>query len=154
MIETWINDLVNTTGMVVFGAAVALLLSVVTSMLILQESWPGIRRQVVEEDTASYGVLTGAIFAAVCALVGVANRQSITPVWDPTLAERVTFMLAWVIYGQVASFLLLYVVNWVLFGLSPARLLDELRRDHNTSVAAVSGLTFLGVSLLVVFRIF
>ena len=154
MIETWINDLVNTTGMVVFGAAIALLLSVVTSMLILQESWPSIRRQVVDEDTASYGVLTGALFAAVCALVGVANRQSITPVWDPTLVERVTFMLAWVIYGQVVSFVLLYVVNWLLFGLTPARLLEELRRDHNTSVAAVSGLTYLGVSLLVVFRIF
>ena len=154
MIEIWINDLVNTTGMVLLGAAIALLLSVVTSMLILQESWPSIRRQVVEEDTASYGVLTGAIFAAVCALVGVANRQSITPVWDPTLAERISFMLAWVIYGQVASFVLLYVVNWLLFGLTPARLLEELRRDHNTSVAAVSGLTFLGVSLLVVFRIF
>jgi len=154
VIELWINDLVNTTGMVLFGAAVALLLSVVTSMLILQESWPSIRRQVVDEDTASYGVLTGAIFAAVCALVGVANRQSISPIWDPSLAERVSFMLAWVIYGQVASFVLLYVVNWLLFGLTPARLLEELRRDHNTSVAAVSGLTFLGVSLLVVFRIF
>jgi hypothetical protein len=63
-------------------------------------------------------------------------------------------MLAWVIYGQVVSFILLYVVNWLLFGLTPARLLEELRRDHNTSVAAVSGLTYLGVSLLVVFRIF
>jgi hypothetical protein len=154
VIDVWVNDLIYTTGMVLFGAAVALLLSVVTSMLILQESWPNIKRQVVEEDEASYGVLTGAIFAAVCALVGVANRQSITPVWDPTLAERVTFMLAWVIYGQVASFLLLYAVNWLLFGLTPSRLLEELRRDHNTSVAAVSGLTFLGVSLLVVFRIF
>lgn len=152
--DVWLNDLVYTTGMVLFGAAVALLLSVVTSMLILQESWPSIRRQVVEEDSASYGVLTGALFAAVCALVGVANRQSITPVWDPTLVERVTFMLAWVIYGQIVSFLLLYVVNWLLFGLTPARLLEELRRDHNTSVAAVSGLTYLGVSLLVVFRIF
>jgi hypothetical protein len=154
VIDIWITDLIDTTGMVLFGATVALLLSVVTSMLILQESWPSIRRQVVEEDEASYGVLTGAIFAAVCALVGVANRQSITPVWDPTFAERLTFMLAWVIYGQIASFVLLYMVNWLLFGLSPARLLEELRRDHNTSVAAVSGLTFLGVSLLVVFRIF
>jgi hypothetical protein len=152
--DVWINDILYTTGMVLFGTAVALLLSVASSMLILQESWPSIRRQVVDEDTASYGVLTGALFAAVCALVGVANRQSITPVWDPTLAERVTFMLAWVIYGQVISFLLLYVVNWLLFGLTPTRLLEELRRDHNVSVAAVSGLTFLGVSLLVVFRIF
>jgi hypothetical protein len=152
--DVWMSDILYTTGMVRFGTAVALLLSVVSSMLILQESWPTIRRQVVEEDSASYGVLTGALFAAVCALVGVANRQSITPVWDPTLAERITFMLAWVIYGQVVSFILLYVVNWLLFGLTPARLLDELRRDHNTSVAAVSGLTFLGVSLLVVFRIF
>jgi hypothetical protein len=152
--DVWITDIVDTTGMVLLGAAVALLLSVVTSMLILRESWPGIRRQVVEEDTASYGVLTGALFAAVCALVGVANRQSITPVWDPTFVERVTFMLAWVIYGQVVSFILLYVVNWLLFGLTPGRLLEELRRDHNTSVAAVSGLTYLGVSLLVVFRIF
>ena len=152
--DVWITDIVDTTGMVLLGAAVALLLSVVTSMLILRESWPTIRRRVVDEDTASYGVLTGALFAAVCALVGVANRQSITPVWDPTFAERITFMLAWVIYGQVVSFILLYVVNWLLFGLTPGRLLEELRRDHNTSVAAVSGLTYLGVSLLVVFRIF
>jgi hypothetical protein len=152
--DLWINDIFETTGMVLFGAAVALLLSVASSMLILRESWPSIRRQVVEEDSASYGVLTGALFAAVCALVGVANRQSITPVWDPTLVERVTFMLAWVLYGQLVSFVLLYVVNWVLFGLTPSRLLEELRRDHNTSVAAVSGLTYLGVSLLVVFRIF
>jgi len=152
--DLWINDIAETTGMVLFGAAVALLLSVATSMLILRESWPSIRRQVVDEDSASYGVLTGALFAAVCALVGVANRQSITPVWDPTLAERVSFMLAWVIYGQVVSFVLLYVVNFVLFGLTPTRIKEELRRDHNTSVAAVSGLTYLGVSLLVVFRIF
>jgi hypothetical protein len=152
--DVWINDILYTTGMVLFGAAVALSLSVASSMLILKENWPSIRRQVVEEDSASYGVLTGALFAAVCALVGVANRQSITPVWDPTLAERVTFMLAWVLYGQLVSFALLYVVNWVLFGLTPGRLLEELRRDHNTSVAAVSGLTYLGVSLLVVFRIF
>jgi hypothetical protein len=152
--DVWINDIVYTTAMVLFGVAVSLLLSVASSMLILQEGWPSIRRQVVEEDSASYGVLTGALFVAVCALVGVANRQSITPIWDPTLAERVSFMLAWVIYGQVISFILLYVVNWLLFGLTPARLLDELRRDHNTSVAAVSGLTYLGVSLLVVFRIF
>jgi hypothetical protein len=152
--DVWMSDILYTTGMVLFGTAVALLFSVVSSMLILQESWPAIRRQVVEEDSGSYGVLTGSLFAAVCALVGVANRQSITPIWDPTLAERVTFMLAWVIYGQVVSFILLYVVNWLVFGLTPTRLLEELRRDHNTSVAAVSGLTFLGVSLLVVFRIF
>ena len=152
--DVWINDILYTTAMVLFGTAVALLLSVVSSMLILKESWPSIRRQVVDQDSASYGVLTGALFAAVCALVGVANRQSITPVWDPTLVERVTFMLAWVIYGQVVSFILLYVVNWLLFGLTPSRLGEELRRDHNTSVAAVSGLTYLGVSLLVVFRIF
>jgi hypothetical protein len=152
--EALIYDFALTTGMVLFGAAVALLLSVTSSMLILRESWPSIKRQVVEEDSASYGVLTGALFAAVCALVGVANRQSITPIWDPTFAERVSFMLIWVIYGQVVSFVLLYIVNWLLFGLTPGRLLEELRRDHNTSVAAVSGLTYLGVSLLVVFRIF
>lgn len=152
--DALIVDVAETTGMVLFGAAVALLLSVASSMLILRESWPSIKRQVVDEDSASYGVLTGALFVAVCALVGVANRQSITPVWDPTFVERVTFMLTWVIYGQVVSFILLYVVNWLLFGLTPARLLEELRRDHNTSVAAVSGLTYLGVSLLVVFRIF
>jgi hypothetical protein len=152
--DVWINDLAETTGMVLFGAAVALLLSVASAMLILRESWPSIRRQVVEEDIASYGVLTGAVFAAVCALVGVANRQSITPVWDPTLVERVTFMLVWVIYGQIVSFILLYVVNWLLFGLTPSRILEELKRDHNASVASVSGLTYLGVSLLVVFRIF
>ena len=152
--DVLIYDFMVTTGMVLFGTAVALLLSVASSMLILRESWPSIRHQVVEQDSASYGVLTGALFAAVCALVGVANRQSITPIWDPTFVERVTFMLTWVIYGQVVSFVLLYVVNWVLFGLTPTRLLEELRRDHNTSVAAVSGLTYLGVSLLVVFRIF
>ncbi|HZO27431.1 MAG TPA: DUF350 domain-containing protein [Chloroflexota bacterium] len=152
--DVWINDILYTTGMVLFGAAVALLLSVVSSMLILQESWPSIRRQVVHDNSGSYGVVTGALFAAVCALVGVANRQSIMPIWDPTLTERVTFMLSWVIYGQIVSFVLLYVVNWLLFGLTPARLGEELRRDHNTSVAAVSGLTYLGVSLLVVFRIF
>lgn len=152
--DVWINDALYTTGMVLFGAVIALVLAVATTMLILRESWPSIRRQVVEEDSASYGVLTGALFASVCALVGVANRQSITPIWDPTLVERVSFMLAWVIYGQVVSFVLLYAVNWLLFGLTPGRLLDELRRDHNTSVAAVSGLTYLGVSMLVVFRIF
>jgi hypothetical protein len=152
--EALIYDVAETTGMVLFGAAVALLLSVASSMLILRESWPSIKRQVVDEDSASYGVLTGALFVAVCALVGVANRQSITPIWDPTFVERVTFMLIWVIYGQVVSFVLLYVVNFLLFGLTPTRLLEELRRDHNTSVAAVSGLTYLGVSLLVVFRIF
>jgi hypothetical protein len=152
--DVWINDLALTTGMVLFGAAVALLLSVGSSMLILRESWPSIKRQVVEHDVASYGVLTGSVFAAVCGLVGVANRQSITPVWDPTFVERVTFMLVWVIYGQIVSFILLYVVNWLLFGLTPSRILEELRRDHNTSVAAVSGLTYLGVSLLVMFRIF
>jgi uncharacterized protein DUF350 len=152
--DALIYDVAETTGMVLFGAAVALLLSVASSMLILRESWPTIKRQVVDEDSASYGVLTGALFAAVCALVGVANRQSISPIWDPTFVERVTFMLTWVIYGQVVSFILLYVVNWLLFGLTPGRLLEELRRDHNTSVAAVSGLTYLGVSMLVVFRIF
>jgi hypothetical protein len=154
VIDIWVGDLAVTTGMVLFGAAIALLLSVVTSMLILREGWPSIRRQVVEQDSASYGVLTGAIFAAVCALVGVANRQSIAPVWDPTLAERVSFMLFWVIYGQIMSFVLLYVINLLLFGLTPGRLREELQRDHNASVAAVSGLTYLGVSLLVVFRIF
>ena|SRR5688572_21954712 len=152
--DVWISDIVYTTAMVLFGAAIALLLSVISSMLILQEGWPSIRRQVVHDNSGSYGVLTGALFAAVCALVGVANRQSISPIWDPTLAERLTFMLSWVIYGQVISFVLLYAVNWLLFGLTPAKLLHELKQDHNTSVAAVSGLTYLGVSLLVVFRIF
>ena len=123
--DALIYDFMVTTGMVLFGAAVALLLSVASSMLILRESWPSIKRQVVEEDSASYGVLTGALFAAVCALVGVANRQSITPIWDPTFAERVTFMLTWVIYGQVVSFVLPYVVNFLLFGLTPTRLLEE-----------------------------
>ena len=152
--DIWVSDLITTTGMVLFGAAIALLLSVVTSILILRESWPEIRRQVVEQDCASHGVLTGALFAAVCALVGVANRQSITPVWDPTLAERISFMLGWVIYGQVVSFILAYAVNAVLFGLTPARVKQELVRDKNASVAAVIGLVYLGVSMLVVFRIF
>ncbi len=149
-----LSDLTYTTGWVLFGAAVALVLSVLTSMLILQESWPTIRHEVVESNSSGHGVLTGAIFAAVCALVGVANRQSITPVWDPTLTERLTFMLSWVIYGQVLSLVLCYAVNWVLFGLTPATVKQELHRDRNASVAAVSGLTYLGVSLLVVFRIF
>jgi hypothetical protein len=150
----WVNDAVYTTGMVLFGAVIALVLSVVSSMLILQQSWPTIRREVVEEDSAAIGVLTGALFVAVCALVGVANRQSITPIWDPTLAERVSFMLAWVIYGQIVSFLLCYAVNFVLFGLTPSRVKHELVVDRNASVAAVTGLVYLGVSMLVVFRIF
>src|SRR3712207_991127 len=123
-----LNDLAYTTGMVLFGAVIALVLSVLTSMLILQESWPKIRHPVVEDNSGAYGLLTGAIFAAVCALVGVANRQSITPIWDPTLAERITFMLTWVIYGQIVSFILLYVVNWLLFGLTPGKL--QIGRAH------------------------
>jgi hypothetical protein len=149
-----LNDVAYTTIMVVFGAAVALVLSVLTSMLIMQESWPTIRREVVESNSAGHGVLTGALFAAVCALVGVANRQSIIPVWDPTFAERLSFMLGWVIYGQIVSLVLCYAVNWLLFGLTPATVKHELHRDRNASVAAVSGLTYLGVSMLVVFRIF
>ncbi|HYU18680.1 MAG TPA: DUF350 domain-containing protein [Chloroflexota bacterium] len=149
-----VNELAVTTLMVLLGVAIALVLSVLASMLILQESWAGIRREVVEENSTGYGTLTGSLFVAVCALVGVANRQSITPVWDPTLADRIAFLLGWVIYGQVVSFVLAYLVNWVLFGLTPASVKQELRRDHNASVAAVCGLTYLGVSLLVVFRIF
>ena len=148
------NDVAYTTAMVLLGAALALLLSVVTSMLILQESWPVIRREVVEDNSGGHGVLTGSLFAAVCALVGVANRQSITPIWDPTLAERLSFLLGWVIYGQVVSLILCYLVNWVLFGLTPRTVKHELHVDRNPSVAAVSGLTYLGVSMLVVFRIF
>src|SRR3712207_9353051 len=75
----WVNDAIYTTGMVLFGAVIALVLSVLTSMLLLQQGWPVIRREVVEDDNAAVGVLTGALFAAVCALVGVANRQSIAP---------------------------------------------------------------------------
>ncbi|MDP8923597.1 MAG: hypothetical protein M3O34_12050 [Chloroflexota bacterium] len=150
----WLNDVVYTTGMVLFGAVVALVLSVLTSMLILQQSWPTIRHEVVEDNSAAIGVLTGTLFAAVCALVGVANRQSIVPIWDPTLAERLSFMLGWVIYGQVVSFVLCYAVNWLLFGLRPGRVQHELVVDKNPSIAAVTGLVYLGVSLLVVFRIF
>lgn len=150
----WLNDAIYTTGMVLFGAVVALVLSVLTSMGLLQQGWPVIRREVVEEDNAAIGVLIGAVFAAVCALVGVANRQSIVPVWDPTLAERLSFMLAWVIYGQILSFILCYAVNWLLFGLTPGRVRHELVNDKNASIAAVTGLVYLGVSLLVVFRIF
>ena len=149
-----LSDLAYTTGMVLFGAAIALVLSVLTSMLILQETWPTIRHEVVESNSGGHGLLTGALFAAVCALVGVANRQSITPTWDPTLAERLSFMLGWVIDGQLLSLALCYVVNWLLFGLTPATVKHEMHRDRNPSVAAVSGLTYLGVSLLVVFRIF
>lgn len=149
-----LGDLTYTTGWVLFGVVIALVLSVLTSMLILQESWRTIRHEVVESNSSGHGVLTGALFVAVCALVGVANRQSITPIWDPTLTERLTFMLGWVIYGQVLSLVLCYLVNWVLFGLTPATVKHELHRDRNASVAAVSGLTYLGVSLLVVFRIF
>lgn len=150
----YLSDLAYTTVMVLFGASVALALSVLTSMLILQQGWHSIRHEVVESNSTAYGVLTGSLFVAVCALVGVANRQSITPIWDPTLLERLSFMLNWVIYGQVVSFVLCYVVNWMLFGLTPAKVTHELRVDRNASVAAVSGLTYLGVSLLVVFRIF
>ena len=150
----WLNQVILTTEMVLFGAVVALVLSVLTSMLLLRQGWGVIRREVVEDDNAAVGVLTGALFAAVCALVGVANRQSIAPEWDPTLAERVSFMLAWVIYGQIVSFVLCYVVNWLLFGLTPGRVRHELVEDKNASVAAVTGLVYLGVSLLVVFRIF
>ena len=149
-----LNDLAYTTGMVVLGAGVALVLAVLTSMLILQQSWPSIRHEVVEGNSTGYGMLTGALFVAVCALVGVANRQSITPIWDPTLAERLSFMLGWVVYGQILSLALCYAVNWILFGLTPATVKHELHRDRNASVAAVSGLTYLGVSMLVVFRIF
>jgi leader peptidase (prepilin peptidase)/N-methyltransferase len=60
-----LSDLAYTTGMVLFGAAIALVLAVLTSMLILQESWPRIRHQVVEANSSAYGVLTGALFAAV-----------------------------------------------------------------------------------------
>lgn len=148
------NDLAYTTGMVLFGAAIALVLAAATSMLILRQSWPVIRQEVVEHNSTGYGLLTGSIFVAVCALVGVANRQSITPVWDPTLAERVSFLLMWVIFGQVLSFVLCYLVNLILFGLSPARVTEELRDDRNVSIAAVTGMTYLGVSMLVVFRIF
>ena len=149
-----LNDVIYTTGMVLFGGVVALILSVLTSMLLLQQSWPTIRREVVEDNSAAIGVLTGALFAAVCALVGVANRQSIAPIWDPTLPERLSFMLGWVIYGQIVSFVLCYAVNWLLFGLTPGRVRYELVEDKNPSIAAVTGLVYLGVSLLVVFRIF
>jgi hypothetical protein len=47
-----------------------------------------------------------------------------------------------------------YLVNLVLFGLSPRRVTQELRVDRNASIAAVTGMTYLGVSMLVVFRIF
>jgi len=149
----WLNDVVLTTSMVLFGAVVALVLSVLSSMLILQQSWPTIRNEVVNDNSAAIGVLTGTLFAAVCALVGVANRQSITPFWDPSLPERLSFMLGWVLYGQIVSFVLCYAVNFVLFGLTPNRVKFELVEDKNASVAAVTGLVYLGVSLLVVFRI-
>ena len=149
-----VNDLVYTAGMVLFGAAIALVLAAATSMILLRQSWPAIRQEVVERDSTAYGVLTGSVFVAVCALVGVANRQSISPVWDPTLTERVGFLLLWVIFGQILSFILCYLVNMILFGLTPARVTKELRDDHNPSVAAVTGMTYLGVSMLVVFRIF
>lgn len=148
-----LGDLALTTEMVLLGAALALVLSVLISMLLLLQRWPGIRHEVVENDNAAYGVLTGTVFASVCALVGVANRQSITPIWDPTLIERLTFTVGWVVYGQIISLALCYVVNWLLYGLTPGAVHRELQRDHNVSVAAVSGLTYLGVSLIVVFRI-
>jgi hypothetical protein len=149
-----INDLAYTSGMVLFGAAVALVLAAATSMLLLRQSWPAIRQEVVERNSTAYGVLTGSVFVAVCALVGVANRQSISPIWDPTFAERVGFLLQWVIFGQILSLVVCYLVNLVLFGLSPARVTQELRVDKNASIAAVTGMTYLGVSMLVVFRIF
>lgn len=148
------DDLLYTTGMVLLGAGIALVLAALASMLILRQSWNAIRREVVENDSTAYGVLTGSIFVAVCALVGVANRQSISPVWDPTFADRITFLLVWVIYGQVVSFAIAYLVNLILFRLTPARVTSELREDHNASVAAIMGMSYLGVSMLVVFRIF
>jgi hypothetical protein len=149
-----VNDLAYTTGMVLFGAAIALVLAAATSMLLLRESWPAIRQEVVERNSTAYGILTGTIFVAVCALVGVANRQSITPVWDPTFSERVSFLLLWVVFGQILSLILCYLVNLILFGLTPAQVTKELRQDRNASVAAVTGMTYLGVSMLIVFRIF
>jgi hypothetical protein len=149
-----VNDLAYTTGMVLFGALIALVLAAATSMLLLRQSWPAIRQEVVQRNSTGYGVLTGSVFVAVCALVGVANRQSISPVWDPTFSERVSFLLLWVIFGQVLSFILCYLVNLILFGLSPSRVTKELRDDKNASVAAITGMTYLGVSMLVVFRIF
>jgi hypothetical protein len=148
-----LQDILETSQMVLFGAALALLLSVVATMLLFRHSWAFIRREVVENDNAVYGAMSGAIFAAVCALVGAANRQSITPWWDPTLVERVTFTLTWVIYGQIVSLIMCHVINWILFGLTPKTLREELQRDRNMSVAAVTGFTYLGVSLIVVFRI-
>ncbi|MFN0071910.1 MAG: DUF350 domain-containing protein [Chloroflexota bacterium] len=47
-----------------------------------------------------------------------------------------------------------YLVNLILFGLTPAQVTRELRDDRNASVAAITGMTYLGVSMLVVFRIF
>ena len=149
-----ISDLAYTTGMVLFGAAIALVLAAATSMLLLRQSWPAIREEVVVRNSTAYGVLTGSVFVAMCALVGVANRQSISPVWDPTFAERVSFLLLWVIFGQILSFVVCYLVNLILFGLTPARVTQELRVDHNASIAAITGMTYLGVSMLVVFRIF
>ncbi|MFN8526243.1 MAG: hypothetical protein U0821_24350 [Chloroflexota bacterium] len=148
-----LGDVLFTTEMVLIGAVIALILSVATSILFLQQGWGQIRKAVVEDDNAAYGILTGAVFVAVCALVGVANRQSITPVWDPTLAERLSFTIGWVLYGQVLSFILCYFFNWLLFGLTPAAVRRELQEDHNPSVAAVCGLIYVGVSMLVVFRI-
>jgi len=149
-----ISDLAYTSGMVLFGAAIALVLAAATSMLLLRQSWPAIREEVVERNSTAYGVLTGSVFVAVCALVGVANRQSISPIWDPTFAERVSFLVQWVIFGQILSLVVCYLVNLILFGLSPARVTKELRVDKNASIAAITGMTYLGVSMLVVFRIF
>jgi hypothetical protein len=149
-----VNDLAYTTGMVLFGAAIALVLAAATSMLLLRQSWPAIRQEVVERNSTGYGILTGSVFVAVCALVGVANRQSISPIWDPTFSERLSFLLLWVIFGQVLSFIVCYLVNLILFGLTPSRVTKELREDKNASVAAITGMTYLGVSMLVVFRIF
>ncbi|MFN0070197.1 MAG: hypothetical protein ACKVVP_01745, partial [Chloroflexota bacterium] len=136
-----INDLAYTTGMVLFGAAIALVLAAATSMLLLRQSWPAIRQEVVQHNSTGYGVLTGSVFVAVCALVGVANRQSISPVWDPTFADRVSFLLLWVIFGQIISFIICYLVNLILFGLTPAQVTRELRDDRNASVAAITGMT-------------
>lgn len=149
-----VNDLALSTAMIVFGAVIALVLAAVTSTVILGEGWPKIRREVVEANSTGYGMLTGSIFVAVCALVGVANRQSISPVWDPSWADRLSFLLFWVIYGLIVSFVLSYAINFVLFGLTPVRVREELRHEGNASIAAITGMTYLGVSMLVVFRIF
>ena len=71
-------------------------------------------------DASRHAQSSSAHTASCC---GLANRQSITPIWDPTFTERVTFMLAWGAWQKVFGadldfpyvvFFLLAPLAWML----------------------------------------